>query len=90
MNPFTEQQFLTQLRALDTFRPQELFDFLLFRRQRQTSTAKFVAPAKPFPPTRVEDGIGCVGYHGERKSLADMQQGIVEEAKRQWQREDRT
>ena len=46
--------------------------------------------SKPFPPTRVEDGIGCVGYQGPRKSLEDMQQGIDAEARRQWQQEDRS
>ncbi len=34
---------------------------------------------KPFPPTRLEDGIGCTGYQGERKSLKDMQDGIANE-----------
>lgn len=43
----------------------------------------------PFPPTRVEEGVGCVGYPGSRKSLEEMQQGIEAEAKRQWQQEDR-
>lgn len=41
---------------------------------------------KPFPPTRVEEGLGSVGYQGPPKTLAEMEQGIMEEARRQWQR----
>lgn len=31
----------------------------------------------------IEDVIGCAGYVGEKKSLAEMDAGIVEEAKKQ-------
>ncbi len=73
---------------------QEALDFMLFLRQRygekQNSSVMGEKNTKPFPPTRVEDGIGCVGYNGPRKSLEEMQQGIDAEAKRQWQHEDRS
>jgi AbrB family looped-hinge helix DNA binding protein len=32
--------------------------------------------------TKLEDVIGCAGYHGKKKSLAQMEDGILEEAKR--------
>lgn len=44
---------------------------------------------KPFPATKVEDGLGCVGYRGPRKSLGEMRDGLVAEAKRRWLQEDR-
>ncbi|MEM7016189.1 MAG: hypothetical protein AAF512_02480 [Pseudomonadota bacterium] len=47
------------------------------------------AQDKPFPLTRLEDGLGCVNYQGARKSDAEMQQGILAEAKRQWQQGNR-
>jgi len=31
----------------------------------------------------IKDVIGCAGYVGEKKSLAEMDAGIVEEAKKQ-------
>ncbi len=33
--------------------------------------------------TKLEDVIGCAGYNGNKKSLAQMDAGIIEEAKRQ-------
>ncbi|MBV5340294.1 MAG: AbrB/MazE/SpoVT family DNA-binding domain-containing protein [Deltaproteobacteria bacterium] len=33
--------------------------------------------------TKLEDVIGCAGYHGKKKSLTQMEAGILEEAKRQ-------
>jgi len=39
---------------------------------------------KPFPVTRLEDGLGCVGYKGPAKSLEEMEAGILREARRQW------
>ncbi|ABB31574.1 transcriptional regulator, AbrB family [Geobacter metallireducens RCH3] len=41
-------------------------------------------PRKPFPPTRLEDGLGCAGYSGPAKTLAEMEQGILEDLKRKW------
>ncbi len=43
---------------------------------------------KPFPITRLEDGVGCVGYTGPAKSLEEMEQGMVREARRQWLKEN--
>jgi AbrB family looped-hinge helix DNA binding protein len=33
--------------------------------------------------TTLEDVVGCAGYNGPKKSLADMDAGILEEARRQ-------
>jgi hypothetical protein len=48
---------------------------------------------KPFaqsrPPTKPETLLGCVGYQGPAKSLEEMANGILEEAKRQWQKANR-
>jgi AbrB family looped-hinge helix DNA binding protein len=41
---------------------------------------------KPFPTTRLEDGLGCAGYEGPAKSVEEMEEGISEELRRQWQR----
>jgi AbrB family looped-hinge helix DNA binding protein len=43
---------------------------------------------KVFPATRLEDGLGCTGYKGPPKSIAEMHEGIVEEMRRRWR--DRT
>jgi len=40
--------------------------------------------AKPFAPTRVEDGLGCTGYRGAAKSPEEMDAGIAVEARRLW------
>jgi hypothetical protein len=45
MNTFTEQQILSELRALDPFSQQELLDFLAFLRYRQQPPLKPAAPA---------------------------------------------
>lgn len=39
-------------------------------------------PLKPFPATHLEDVAGCVGYKGPKKSLEDMEQAILSEARK--------
>ena len=40
-------------------------------------------PAKSFfPPTRLDDVLGCTGYHGPAKSVAEMDAAISKEARR--------
>jgi len=34
-------------------------------------------PLRPLPATRLEDVIGCVGYRGRARSLADMERAIA-------------
>ncbi|WP_058556142.1 AbrB/MazE/SpoVT family DNA-binding domain-containing protein [Thiohalocapsa sp. ML1] len=49
--------------------------------------ALVLRPAKPFAPTRVEDGLGCTGYVGPAKSVDEMDAAIDAELRRRW-RED--
>ena len=41
-----------------------------------TGEGIILKPRKPFPPTRLEDGLGCAGYKGPAKTLAEMEEGI--------------
>ncbi|EIC20350.1 AbrB/MazE/SpoVT family DNA-binding domain-containing protein [Thiorhodovibrio frisius] len=49
--------------------------------------ALILRAAKPFAPTRVEDGLGCTGYQGSARTLEEMDAGIESELRRRW-RED--
>ena len=46
----------------------------------------FLRPRKPFPLTTVEEGLGCTGYSGPPKTLEEMDEGVLEEARRRWAR----
>jgi len=39
-------------------------------------------PAKPFPPTQIDDVFGCANYHGPAKTLEEMDAAVMAEAKR--------
>ncbi len=41
-----------------------------------------------FPQTTVEEGVGCVNYKGQKKSLEEIQHGIEIAVQQQWQREN--
>ena len=43
----------------------------------ETATGIILKPRKLFPPTRLEDGIGCAGYEGPPKTVEEMEQGIL-------------
>jgi len=47
-----------------------------------TPEGVLLRPMKPFPPTRLEDVVGCAGYRGPRRSLADMDAAVAAEARR--------
>jgi len=47
-------------------------------------TVKPIHIVKPFPTTRLEEGLGCIKYQGKAKSLEEMEQGIVKAARQQW------
>jgi AbrB family looped-hinge helix DNA binding protein len=49
--------------------------------------ALVLRPAKPFAPTRVEEGLGCTGYRGPAKSVDDMNAAIDASLREHW-RED--
>lgn len=46
--------------------------------------------AKPFAPTRVEEGLGCTGYRGPAKTLEEMDAGVEAELRRRWQQDEGT
>jgi hypothetical protein len=69
MTTFNNNEILAQLDELDPFSRRELLDFLGFLRCRKMPSdgrVNRLNVANPFPVTRVEDGIGCVGYVGPR------------------------
>lgn len=40
------------------------------------SEGVLLRPARPFPPSTLREVIGCTGYTGRRKSLAEMEGAI--------------
>lgn len=46
-------------------------------------------PLKPFPVTRLEEGLGCTGYQGKAKSLEEMDKGIAESLRRRWSKKEK-
>jgi AbrB family looped-hinge helix DNA binding protein len=38
-------------------------------------------PLTPFPETKVEDLVGCLGYKGSKKSLKEMEDAIAKGAR---------
>jgi AbrB family looped-hinge helix DNA binding protein len=39
---------------------------------------------KPFPPTKLQDGLGCAGYHGPEKSLSEMEEAVSHAIEDEW------
>jgi AbrB family looped-hinge helix DNA binding protein len=48
----------------------------------ETAEGVLLKPAPLFPPTRIEDVAGSLKYDGPAKSLADMDDAIIAEARR--------
>ena len=46
-----------------------------------TDQGLLIRPLSPYPGTKVEDVVGCVGYQGPEKSLVEMEKGIRKGAK---------
>lgn len=42
-----------------------------------TPEGVLLRPLKPFKPTRLEDVVGCAGYTGPAKTLAEMDAAIA-------------
>jgi AbrB family looped-hinge helix DNA binding protein len=42
-----------------------------------TPAGILLRPAKPLPPTRLKDVIGCTGYKGPAKTLEEMDAAIA-------------
>lgn len=49
-----------------------------------TDDGVLLKPRKPFPVTRLEDGLGCAGYSGPAKSLEEIERGVAEALRRLW------
>lgn len=47
-----------------------------------TPKGVLLRPLKPFQPTKLEDVVGCTGYKGPTKTIEEMDQGIMDEARR--------
>ncbi len=52
----------------------------------ETEDGLLLRPQKPFPTTRVEDGLGCAGYQGPPKTLEEMREGIDAALRATWLR----
>jgi AbrB family looped-hinge helix DNA binding protein len=46
-------------------------------------------PANPFAPTRLEDGLGCVGYQGPTIDLDQMDADALGTLSEAWAEDDR-
>jgi AbrB family looped-hinge helix DNA binding protein len=47
-----------------------------------TEEGILLTPINPFKPMSIENVIGCTGYKGKKKSLKDMERGIMQGAKK--------
>ncbi|MEO7026857.1 MAG: AbrB/MazE/SpoVT family DNA-binding domain-containing protein [Caulobacteraceae bacterium] len=52
----------------------------------ETADAVVLRPARLFPETRVEDVFGAADYSGPVRSLAEMDAGVMAEARRRARR----
>ncbi len=50
---------------------------------KDTPDGVLLTPESPFPPTRIEDVVGCLKYDGPPISIEDMNLGVMEMARRQ-------
>jgi len=48
----------------------------------EVSNGILLRPATQHPPTRLEDVVGCTGYKGPAKTIAEMDAAVMAEAKR--------
>lgn len=44
-------------------------------------------PRQPFPATSLEDGVGCAGYTGPAKNLAEIEYTLNEAMRLKWAKE---
>lgn len=52
----------------------------------ETQAGVLLKPANMFPPTEVQSGLGCSGYHGPAKTIDEMQEAIDSDLKRRWRK----
>ena len=43
-------------------------------------------PKKPFPPTTLEEGLGCTGYRGPARTVTEMKESIDADVRKKWRR----
>lgn len=65
-----------QIRNLHGWRPGASFTII------DSGDSLILQPIQTKTTTKLEDVIGCAGYKGKKKSQAQMDAGILEEAKR--------
>ena len=53
----------------------------------QTSTGVLIKPAPQFAPTRDEDVFGCLAHEGPPRSIEEMNQAVLDEARRRHARD---
>jgi len=51
-----------------------------------TPAGIILKPARLFPATTLEQGLGCAGYQGPQKSMEEMTRGVEEELRKVWKR----
>ena len=52
----------------------------------ETAAGITLKPRKPFPATRLENGVGCAGYKGPAKTLEEMEEGIAADIRKKWRK----
>jgi AbrB family looped-hinge helix DNA binding protein len=52
----------------------------------ETATGLILKPASCFPSSNAREGLGCAGYIGPSKSVEEMNEGVDEVFRRQWQK----
>ena len=52
----------------------------------ETDRGILLKPKKAFPPTKLEDVVGCLKYKGKPKTLAEMDQAITDEIRSRHER----
>lgn len=52
----------------------------------ETAAGICLRPRKLFPPTRLQDGLGCAGYHGPPKTLEEIEAALATDLRERWKR----
>ena len=52
----------------------------------ETDAGLLLKPQKPFPATRVEDGLGCTGSQGPPKTLEEIKEGLDAAVRSAWRK----
>jgi AbrB family looped-hinge helix DNA binding protein len=47
-----------------------------------TDQGILLTPLSPFKATSIEEVLGCAGYKGKKKSIKDMEKGIIKGARK--------